>query len=288
MLRAVAVFSLILVLSILAAVPLISASPSLTASVQTSKLWYNTSENISVYGKVLQNGTPLLSVAVALEIQDPVGSTVITRSLQTNSSGVYTVTFKLQQDAPTGSYNVYVSCTYGGENVFNGTSFQASALATTITTDKGLYDVGENITVTGTVTLNGVKLPQVLVALEVQDPNATPVAVRVLETDSQGAYRLVFQLAAGSPLGDYAAFATANREGAIATAQTSFTLKRPTNSADINGDGVVNILDVVAVALAWGSSPGSPRWDPRCDLDGNGLINIIDIYIVARAFGTSG
>lgn len=287
MLRPVAVLSLILVLSILTAVPLISASPSLTATVQTNKLWYNTSENISVYGTVLQDGTPLSGVAVALEIQDPVGSTVITRSLQTNLSGVYTVTFKLQQDALTGSYNVYVSCTHGGENVFNSTAFQASALAVTIATDKGLYEAGENITVTGTVTLNGVRLPQALVALEVQDPSATPIAVRVLETDSQGAYRLVFQVPTGSLLGEYSAFASANREGSIATAQVSFTLKRATSSADINGDGVVNILDLVAVALAWGTSPGDSRWDARCDLDGNGLINIIDIYIVAREFRVS-
>jgi hypothetical protein len=47
-------------------------------------------------------------------------------------------------------------------------------------------------------------------------------------------------------------------------------------TADINGDGVVNILDLVAVANAFGKA------EP--DLNGDGVVNILDLVIVANAF----
>ena len=48
-------------------------------------------------------------------------------------------------------------------------------------------------------------------------------------------------------------------------------------TADVNGDGVVNILDLVAVANAFGEA------EP--DLNGDGIVNILDLVIVANAFG---
>ena len=49
---------------------------------------------------------------------------------------------------------------------------------------------------------------------------------------------------------------------------------RPT--ADVNGDGVVNVLDLVIVANAFGEA--AP------DLNGDGVVNILDLVIVANAF----
>jgi hypothetical protein len=48
-------------------------------------------------------------------------------------------------------------------------------------------------------------------------------------------------------------------------------------TVDVNGDGVVNILDLVAVANAFGKA------EP--DLNGDGVVNILDLVIVANAFG---
>ena len=53
-------------------------------------------------------------------------------------------------------------------------------------------------------------------------------------------------------------------------------LKSTGNVADLNNDGIVNILDLVIVANAFGKN------EP--DLNGDGIVNILDLVIVANAF----
>ena len=53
-------------------------------------------------------------------------------------------------------------------------------------------------------------------------------------------------------------------------------LKGASHPADLNGDGVVNILDLVVIANAFGEA--GP------DLNGDGVVNIQDLVIVANAF----
>ena len=48
---------------------------------------------------------------------------------------------------------------------------------------------------------------------------------------------------------------------------------------DINGDGEVNILDLVLVANAFGEN------NPKADINGDGEVNILDLVAVANAFG---
>jgi len=50
---------------------------------------------------------------------------------------------------------------------------------------------------------------------------------------------------------------------------------------DLNADHKVNIKDIAIVAKAFGSTPGSPTWNPIADVDGNGKIEIKDIAKVA-------
>ena len=53
-------------------------------------------------------------------------------------------------------------------------------------------------------------------------------------------------------------------------------LKRTTDSHDVNEDGIVNILDLVAVASGFGKN--AP------DVNGDGVVNILDLVAVANAF----
>jgi hypothetical protein len=52
---------------------------------------------------------------------------------------------------------------------------------------------------------------------------------------------------------------------------------------DCNGDGEVNILDVVALAGAvLGNIELTPSQAEAADMDGNGLLNILDIIAIVN------
>lgn len=52
------------------------------------------------------------------------------------------------------------------------------------------------------------------------------------------------------------------------------------NPADVNGDGVVNVLDLVVVAQAVSSG----QWSVVSDVNGDGVVNVFDLVFVAEAF----
>jgi ABC-type transport system substrate-binding protein len=54
---------------------------------------------------------------------------------------------------------------------------------------------------------------------------------------------------------------------------------------DLNEDGKVNILDIVPIALAFGSQIGGAGYNPAADLNRDGKVNIVDIVLVALDFG---
>ena len=51
-------------------------------------------------------------------------------------------------------------------------------------------------------------------------------------------------------------------------------------NADVNGDGVVNILDLTLV----GQNVGVPFALPQADVDGDGLVNVLDMILVSNMF----
>ena len=58
----------------------------------------------------------------------------------------------------------------------------------------------------------------------------------------------------------------------------------PSTKEDLNSDGKVNIEDVAIWGLAFGSSPGHPRWNPIADMNGDGKIDMIDAVLIAKAW----
>ena len=56
--------------------------------------------------------------------------------------------------------------------------------------------------------------------------------------------------------------------------------------ADLNADGIINILDIALVAKAYGSILGDPNWNPIADVaEPYNEINILDIATVAKDYG---
>jgi len=48
-------------------------------------------------------------------------------------------------------------------------------------------------------------------------------------------------------------------------------------AADVNGDGDIDLADMNAIAFAFGSTPGSPNWNPAYDLNHDDIINQGDV-----------
>ena len=59
-------------------------------------------------------------------------------------------------------------------------------------------------------------------------------------------------------------------------------------NGDCNNDNQVSAADLVIVRRAYGSTPGSPRWDERADLNGDGQVSATDLIIIRRNYGKTG
>ena len=55
-------------------------------------------------------------------------------------------------------------------------------------------------------------------------------------------------------------------------------------AADVNADGVINILDLTLVASHFGETPTADQ-SPNPDVNGDGTVNILDLTLVATHFG---
>ena len=54
---------------------------------------------------------------------------------------------------------------------------------------------------------------------------------------------------------------------------------------DVNCDCEVDVADIMQVASRWRMTDEDPHWDPRYDLDGDGIVTIVDIMKVATCWG---
>lgn len=51
---------------------------------------------------------------------------------------------------------------------------------------------------------------------------------------------------------------------------------------DLNADGEVDMKDTVIAAIAFGSYPGHPRWNPIADVNQDNKVDMRDIATIAR------
>jgi hypothetical protein len=57
---------------------------------------------------------------------------------------------------------------------------------------------------------------------------------------------------------------------------------------DLNGDGKVDMADIAIAAAAFGSTPGSPRWNPAADVNKDHIVDLRDIALIAKRFRLAG
>ena len=55
--------------------------------------------------------------------------------------------------------------------------------------------------------------------------------------------------------------------------------------ADVNRDGIVDTLDIITVAEAFGSSPSDPNWNLMTDLVEDAVIDVLDLTFLTKNFG---
>jgi len=133
-------------------IPHINAS-TLTITISTDEPYYLISESITIYGNLTYNGSPIQDWPVALEVQDPNNTPVVTRTLQTDTNGAYNLTFKLPAKAKLGTYTAYASSSYKGETASNNTTFEFIALVQNINTHLGYMTI--QAAIDAPETLNG-------------------------------------------------------------------------------------------------------------------------------------
>jgi len=55
---------------------------------------------------------------------------------------------------------------------------------------------------------------------------------------------------------------------------------------DVDGDGIVNMIDLYEVGLSFGLFKGDPEFNVYADINKDGFINMLDLYLVAQNFGS--
>jgi len=99
-------------------------------------------------------------------------------------------------------------------------------------------------------------------------------------TGSEGSYSLNFTLPDTAKLGRYNIYARARYNAWASTTFDYFW-----RHTDVNRDGQVNILDISAVAIAFGSKMGDSNYYSLADIYKDNLINILDISAIGKDYG---
>ena len=54
---------------------------------------------------------------------------------------------------------------------------------------------------------------------------------------------------------------------------------------DINGDNIVHILDLNPLGKAYGSTPGTPNWNPDADINQDNIVDDADLAFLSENYG---
>jgi len=217
---------------------------------------------------------------------------------------VATIAFKIlnQPQASLGETNLSFQMDYTLTNLtdFDGNRVFHDRLNATVTLDSVLHDVAvTNVTLLKTVVGEGYPMSiGVAVAnlgsvsedfLLTVYANASVVDSQTISLTSANSSTVNFvRNTTGFARGHYTIEAVAEAVlGETNTTDNTYVggLVTVTILGDIDGNGKVQLVDLVRLAIAFGSQVSQPKWNPNADIDGNGIVDQIDLNLLAQHYG---
>jgi hypothetical protein len=183
---------------------------------------------------------------------------------------------------------------------FNGNKVLHDRLNATITLDSVLHDIAvTNVTLLKTVVGEGYPMSVGVTVANLGSvsedflltvyANASVIDSQTISLPSGNSSTVNFvRNTTGFAKGHYTIEAVA--EAVLGEANTTDDtyvggLVTVTIPGDIDGNGKVELADLVWLAVAFGSQVGQPKWNPNADIDGNGVVDQIDLNILVQHYG---
>lgn len=120
-------------------------------------------------------------------------------------------------------------------------------------------------------------------------PPSITIGTKTVNLNAGASITVTFVWNATGPYGNYTISATAGPvagETNIGDNTLSDGTVLITIPGDINGDLKVNLVDLVLLANAYGSTPQMPlKWNRNADIDGNNVVGLTDLVILANHYG---
>jgi hypothetical protein len=138
-----------------------------------------------------------------------------------------------------------------------GTQIDGAGLTVTYSDVQGGYTGGTNLNIDPSLTAD-YHLTDISPCVNAGDPAYTPVG----ELDIDGQPRVI--------------------KGRVDTGADEWTW-----TGDVNGDGAVDVVDLLYLADAFGTVRGDAAYDPRRDFDHDGSVDVVDLLYLVDTFGNS-
>jgi hypothetical protein len=295
----------------------------LNLTVTTNRSAYYVGESVQIYGNLTLNDVPVTDGLVAIQANDPRGTTIVIRTLTTGSTPqmawyIYVgMVFASNQYGDPKSSFTRGDLAYFNITVVNNDVEPRLALVTINAHDEKKVPMG-----TGSIktTIPGSTYVRFIVSIPIPtdaalgtatayanaytewpilqgtpycpERNATfnivsmgsSTATTTTTQQTYSNYNLTFKLPTQIPKGSFTAYVTSTYQGFAAFNSITFQVKM---LGDINGDNTVNYWDLFSLAKAYGSHEGDPKYNPEADFDRDGDVDYLDLFTLAKNYGKS-